>query len=60
MSRKVISFVKLYNRIHSKRTVEKMFAQQQRSNNMKRLRKDIKENQQIFFNTFINLKKKSD
>ena len=58
MSRKVVSFVKLYNRVYSKRTLEKMFAEQQRSDNMKRLRKDIKENQQIFFNTLIKLRKK--
>ena len=58
MSRKVVSFVKLYNRVYNKRTLEKMFAEQQRSDNSKKLRKNIKENQEIFFNTLIKLRKK--
>ena len=28
MSKKVVSFIKLYDRIHRKRTIEKMFMQQ--------------------------------
>ena len=58
MNKKVVSFVKLYDRIHRKRTLEKMFYQQKRTDNMKKIRKNIKENQQIFFNTLINFKKK--
>ena len=48
MSRKFVSFVKLYNRVHSKRTLENMFAQQ-RSDNAKRLRKKILKKINKFF-----------
>ena len=58
MSKKIVSIVKLYDLIHRRNSIKKMFYQQQRSENMKRFQKNIKENQQIFFNTLINLRKK--
>ena len=58
MSKKIVSFIKLYDRVHRRRSIEKQFFQQRRSENMKKMHKNIKENQQIFFNTLINLRKK--
>ena len=58
MSRKVVSFVKLYDRFHRRRSIDKFMFQQRRSENIKKIHKNIKENQQIFFNTLINLRKK--